>query len=115
MALSIHTIDLAVEGTQSVRRGVGYVYALDVSNRKAGGLTDSVTSATIELVLQRTEGDVLNSFFASTTTTYSDQTITLPEMTVPAGAEKGEYVLTVEYEAGGFSPDRLAIKFTVTD
>lgn len=115
MALQIDKNDLVVEGITAVRRGVTYTLTLDITNRKAGGVSDAVTSVTPEVIRQSDEADVTSAFFPSGSDTFSDQSITLRPFVVPSSAAKGEHVVTVEYTAGGLNPDRPAIIFFVTD
>lgn len=109
MALKLPKNLQVVEGVQDLRRGEGIVYSLSVSN----WISSTPSSATVTVIREKDESDVTSTFIPTGSASISTTTITLPEIVVPSNAQLGDYIVTVEFEAGGISPGRPWIRLVV--
>ncbi len=93
------------EGQQTIRRGEGIVYTVNVAN-----WTSSTPSAiTVTVTRISDDQDVTSTFIPTGSATVSSTTITLPEILVPSDASKGRYQVDIQFEAGGYSPGIVAL------
>lgn len=88
-----------VEGRQEIRRSEGLVFQLTTTNWES-----SPSSSDIVITRLSDSTDVTADWTSTATPSDSGDIITLPEITVPADAQLGDYRVDVPFTAGGFSP-----------
>lgn len=93
------TILSVVQGEQEIRRGEGIVFDLTVTNWESSPTPDDIT-----IIRVRDGQDVTADWTSTATPGVAGDVITLPKITVPAGAALGRYRVNVPFTAGGFSP-----------
>lgn len=92
-----------LEGVQEMRLNEGVVYSLDVS---AWNPSTTPSSVAIDIIRESDDTDVTLAFIPAGSASVTDNVITLPEILVPDDASTGDYVVTVQFEAGNISPGR---------
>lgn len=103
MALRLPKKLQILEGVQEMRLNEGVVYSLDVS---AWNPSTTPSSVVLDIIKEADETDVTNAFIPSGSASVTDNVITLPEIVIPGDASTGDYVVTVQFEAGNISPGR---------
>lgn len=91
-----HTI---LDGVQEIRRDEGLTFTVDTENW--GG---SPTSPSVTVTRCRDGSDVTSDFIPSGSPSVTDDVITLPEITAPSAAQLGDYIVSVQFDSGGFGP-----------
>jgi len=103
MALKLPKELEVLDGPQPIRQTEGLVFSVDVAKQTSS----TPSSATVTIIRQADEADVTATLMAVNTPSIATTVITLDEILIPADAILGDYVVNVEFEAGGYSPGRV--------